>query len=110
MCEIAHTASPAYLSDGTSVEPVVDQVLEILAHADLAHQAVLVAVHTSQLAHMREDVLQAVSELEGVDVAKPGLMWTSEFSEGVDVRPMPQAAQNRNYMARNFTPAPSGEA
>jgi hypothetical protein len=48
-------------------------VLEVLAHADLAHEAVLVAVHARQLPHVREDVLQPVRELEGVDVAQPVL-------------------------------------
>jgi hypothetical protein len=51
--------------------PVVDEVLEVLAHADLPHQLVLVAVHAGQLTHMRKRVLQPVSQLERVNVAKP---------------------------------------
>lgn len=51
-----------------SIEPVVDQMLEILAHSDLSHQFVLVAVHASELAHMREYVLQPVRQLERVYV------------------------------------------
>lgn len=38
-----HTDTRA-LANGPSVEPVVDDVLEILAHADLSHQLVLVPV------------------------------------------------------------------
>ena len=33
------------LADGARLEAVVDDVLEVLAHADLPHQPVLVAVH-----------------------------------------------------------------
>lgn len=38
------TAS-AHLAHGPGVEAVVDEVLQVLAHADLAHQLVLVTVH-----------------------------------------------------------------
>lgn len=46
-----------------SVEPVVDQMLQVFAHPDLSHQLVLVAVHACQLTHMSEDVLQPISQL-----------------------------------------------
>lgn len=46
-----------------SVEAVVDEMLQVLAHADLSHQLVLVAVHTSQLAHVGKDILQTISQL-----------------------------------------------
>lgn len=52
------------------VESVVDDVLQVFAHSDLLHQLVLVAVHSSQLAHVGEDVLQAVGKLEGVHVVE----------------------------------------
>lgn len=71
-------AAAGTLADGTSVEAVVDEVLEVLAHADLAHEAVLVSVHAGELADVREDVLEAVGELEGVDVAE------AEVDVGVD--------------------------
>ena len=45
-------------------------MLEILAHADLAHQLVLVAIHSSQLADVRKRVLETISELIGVNVAQ----------------------------------------
>lgn len=47
-----------------SVEPVVDQMLQIFAHPDLSHQLVLVAVHACQLTHMSKDVLQPISQLQ----------------------------------------------
>ena len=56
------------LTHGPGVEPVVNQVLQILAHADLAHQPVLVSVHAGELPDVRKDVLQAVRELECVHV------------------------------------------
>jgi hypothetical protein len=46
------------------VKAVVDEMFEILAHADLPHQFVLVAVHACQLAHMGKDVLQTIRQLE----------------------------------------------
>ena len=66
-------AAPGALAHGSGVEAVVDEVLEVLAHADLAHEAVLVAVHAGELPDMAERVLEAVSELEGVDVAQAEL-------------------------------------
>eukprot|EP00965_Chrysotila_dentata_P150735 4980259-Pleurochrysis_carterae.AAC.1 len=63
-------AAARALAHGASVEAVVDKVLQVLAHADLAHQPVLVSVHAGELADVREDVLQPVGELVGVDVAE----------------------------------------
>ena len=45
-------------------------MLEVLAHSNLPHQLVLVAVHSSQLSHMSEGVLQAVGQLEGIHIAQ----------------------------------------
>lgn len=59
-----------HLADGPGVEAVVDEVLQVLAHADLAHELVLVSVHAGELADVREDILQSVGELEGVGVAQ----------------------------------------
>ena len=47
-----------------SVEPVVDEVLDVLAHSDLSHELVLVSVHSSQLTNVREDVLKTISKLK----------------------------------------------
>lgn len=44
-----------------------------LAHADLAHKLVLVAVHPSQLANVSKGVLQAICQLESINVAQPKL-------------------------------------
>lgn len=45
-------------------------MLQVLAHANLAHQLILVPIHASQLANVCEHELQAVGELERVDVAE----------------------------------------
>ena len=66
-------ADAGALADGARVEAVVDEVLQVLAHADLAHQLVLVAVHARQLPDVRERVLQAVRQLVRVHVAQPVL-------------------------------------
>ena len=66
-------AAAGTLPDGASVEAVVDQVLQVLAHAHLSHQTVLVAVHTRQLTHVGKDVLQAVCKLEGIYIAQSEL-------------------------------------
>ena len=57
-------------ADWSCVEAVVDEVLEVLGHPHLPHQSIFITVHPCQLAHVRKDVLEAVSELEGLDVAK----------------------------------------
>ena len=99
-CQSTHP--PTHLAHGAGVEAVVHEVLEVLAHAHLAHELVLVAVHacgtarrgeisgtaededahvqrsvicprTRELADVREGVLQAVRQLVGVDVAQAEL-------------------------------------
>mmetsp|Transcript_66756 Transcript_66756/g.127143 ORF Transcript_66756/g.127143 Transcript_66756/m.127143 type:complete len:244 (-) Transcript_66756:1454-2185(-) len=64
------------LADRTGVEPVVDQMLQILAHAHLPHQSVLVTVHTGQLTDMGKDVLQTICKLEGINVTQAELHMT----------------------------------
>ena len=44
-----------------------------LAHANLAHELVLVSVHAGQLAHVCKCVLQAIGQLEGVNIAQAEL-------------------------------------
>lgn len=75
------------LAHRPGVESVVDQVLQVLAHANLPHQLVLVAIHPRQLADVSEDVLQAVGELEGVDVVQAILhvRVDDEFGESQDL-------------------------
>jgi len=43
-------------------------MLQVLAHSHLPHQLVLVPVHARELTHVRECVLQPVSQLKRVDV------------------------------------------
>lgn len=52
------------------VESVVDDMLEVLAHTNLPHQLVLVAIHPCQLANVSKGVLQAVSQLKCIHVTK----------------------------------------
>ena len=53
-----------------SVESVVNNMFEVFAHPYLPHQFVLVPVHPRELADVGECVLQAISQLEGIHVAK----------------------------------------
>lgn len=53
------------LSVAHRVEAVVDEMLQVLAHPNLPHELVLVAVHASQLTNMGEDVLQSICQLQG---------------------------------------------
>ena len=56
-------------------------MLEVFAHADLVHQFVLVSVHAGQLTHVREYVLQAVSQLERVHVTQSATQKSRALSE-----------------------------
>lgn len=66
-CPKANTGSFTNLP---GIKPVVNQVFQIFGHAYLAHQAVLVPVHASQMADMRKCVLEPISQLERIDLAK----------------------------------------
>lgn len=46
------------------VEAVIDEVFQVLAHADLPHQLILVAVHACQLSHVGKNILQPVCQLQ----------------------------------------------
>lgn len=61
-----------------------------LAHADLAHEAVLVPVHARQLPNVREGVLQPVRQLERVHVPQAVL----------HVRVHHQLREAQNFSAR----------
>ena len=82
-------AASRTLSNRTGVEAVVNEVLEILAHTDLPHQLVLVTVHAGQLTDVGENVLKAISQLEGIDVVETVL------DVGVD----DQLRQTQNFTA-----------
>lgn len=45
-------------------------MLKILAHPNLSHQLVLVAVHSSKLAHVTKNVLQTIRQLKGVHIVQ----------------------------------------
>jgi hypothetical protein len=45
-------------------------MLEILGHADLLHELVLVSVHTRKLTNVREGELKTVCKLERIDIAQ----------------------------------------
>jgi len=47
-------------TDRAGVETIIDQVLEVLRHAYLPHELVLVAVHARQSTNVREYILQGV--------------------------------------------------
>ena len=57
-------------------------MLDVLAHSDLPHELVLVAVHSRQLSHVRKHVLQPVGQLEGVHVAQTVLHVTVHHQLG----------------------------
>ena len=46
-------------------------MLQIFAHANLAHYPILVSVHSSQLSNVSENVLQTVCELISLDGSQP---------------------------------------
>lgn len=48
-------------------------MLEILAHSNLPHEAVLVSVHASELPNVIEGVLQAICQLIGINITQPVL-------------------------------------
>jgi len=43
------------------VEPVVDEMFQVLAHPDLSHELVLVAVHARQLTDVSKHILETIS-------------------------------------------------
>jgi hypothetical protein len=58
------------LANGTGIEAIVDEVLQVLRHSDLPHEFVLVSVHARESANVRKNILKGVRELEGVNIAK----------------------------------------
>lgn len=61
------------LTNGTCIEAIVDEVLQVFRHSDLSHELVLVTVHARKGANMRKDVLNGISQLEGINITKPVL-------------------------------------
>ena len=52
------------------IEAIVDQMLQILAHTNLSHQLVFVTIHAGQLTNVRENILQAIGQLERVHIVQ----------------------------------------
>ena len=75
--------------DGTySVEPVVDEMFQVLAHTNLSHQLVLVAVHACQLTHMGKDVLHSISQLKQArkqNIAMHFLLLLIKFQQSIKI-------------------------
>ena len=59
-----------------SIEAVVDDMLEILAHSNLFHQLVFVTVHSSKLTNVCKHVLEAIGQLERVHIVQSVLDMT----------------------------------
>jgi hypothetical protein len=58
------------LTNGTSIEAIIDEMLQVLCHSNLPHELVLVTVHACKGPNMRKNILKSIRELERVDVAK----------------------------------------
>lgn len=52
------------------IESIVNQMLQIFAHANLSHQFVFVAIHSSQLTDMSKNILQTVGQLECIHIVQ----------------------------------------
>lgn len=65
--ECSHFSSAAITH---RIEPIVHQMLQILAHSDLSHQLVLVPIHSRQLTNVRENILQPIGQLERVHIVQ----------------------------------------
>ena len=61
------------LSDRARIEPMADQMLEVLRHAHLPHELILVSVHACQGTNVSKNILQGVNQLEGVDIVETEL-------------------------------------
>ena len=73
----APTGSPeadtGTLANGTCIEAIIDEVLQVFRHSDLSHELVLVTVHARKGTNVRKDILEGICELEGVNITKPVL-------------------------------------
>ena len=64
-------ADTGTLANGTSIEAIVDEMLQVLRHSDLPHKLVLVTVHTRKGADVRKYILEGIGELKRVNISKP---------------------------------------
>jgi hypothetical protein len=63
-------ANTRTLANGTGIEAIVDEMLQVVRHSDLPHEFVLVSAHARESANVRKNILKGVRELEGVNIAK----------------------------------------
>lgn len=59
-----HLRRQAVRAGSHRVEAVIDEMLQVLAHADLPHKFVLVTIHASQLPHVGKYILQSICQLQ----------------------------------------------
>ena len=59
-------ATSRAFSDWSTIESIVNKMLEILTRPDLVHELVFIAIHPCQLSHVIERIQYPVSELEGL--------------------------------------------
>ncbi len=52
------------------IESVVYDMLQILAHSNLPHQLIFIAVHPCKLAHMSKGVLKTICKLERIHITQ----------------------------------------
>lgn len=57
-------------TNGTGIEAIIDEVLQVFRHSDLPHELVLVTVHARKGANVCKYILKGIRELEGVNIAK----------------------------------------
>jgi len=62
-------------------------MFQVLAHADLSHQLVLVTVHTSQLSDVCKDVLKSISQLQIINITaySQAMMHTTALASFINV-------------------------
>lgn len=58
------------LSNGASVEAIIDKVLQVFCHPNLPHELVLVTVHARKSTDVCKDILQRICKLESINVAE----------------------------------------
>lgn len=63
-------ADSGALSNGTSVEAIIDKMLQVFCHPNLPHELVFVAVHARESADVCKDILQCICKLESINVAE----------------------------------------
>src|SRR5579871_757379 len=58
------------LADGTGIESVINDVFQVLACSNLAHETVFIPIHSGKLSDVIENIMKPVRELVGVNIAE----------------------------------------